>query len=87
MSTVLVSTSTAKVWEPVSVLSTTPARQLYSLVDEDDVSPDDGGLMPRKRRVVAAGGEGSAAVDVGGSGFVLQETSTIHIGEIPEASL
>lgn len=80
-SSVPVQTSVAAVRELVSVLSAASAPQLLSLVDEDDVSPDDGGLMPCKRKDMDAGGERPVAVDLEDCGFVLRETSTVHVEE------
>lgn len=72
----------ATVQESASVPTAALAPQLFSLIDEDDeVSPSDGDLKPRKRRVVDARGEVSFAIDSLGDDLVLRETMTFQIRE------
>ncbi|XP_009615742.1 uncharacterized protein [Nicotiana tomentosiformis] len=60
---------------------------LYRLIDEEDEPlPDDGDLMPRKRRAVNVVRVGSTTADAGDCGFDLRETATVIIGESPEAN-
>lgn len=49
--------SAAVVRDPAHVPSSASAPQLLSPIDEDDdISPDDGSLVPRKRKAMDAGG-------------------------------
>lgn len=61
----------------------TSASPLYHIIDEDD---EPFLSIPRKKSVVDVMGARSAAADVGDNGFILRETTTMHIRESLESS-
>lgn len=70
------------VQDPTFVTTATSIPQRFSFIDEDnDVSPDDGGLRPHKRRDVDVGGEAPLAIDSEEGDIILRVTVVIYVGE------